>query len=91
MGGIIDIRPDRFLREMREHGDWNKACQVSGMSIKELNDLCRSNIKFDRSFVECHLEFLEEQAQAEMQRRLQAARTLAYKQLAERHPEASNG
>ena len=75
----------RFLREMREHGDWNKACRVSGMSITELNDLCRSNLKFDRSFVECHLEYLEEKAQAEMQKRLKAARTLAYKQLEARH------
>jgi len=85
MGDVVDVRPDRFLREMREHGDWNKACQRSGMTIAELNDLCRSNIKFDRSFVECHLEFLEEFAQAEMRKRLAAARTLAYEQLESRH------
>ena len=87
MGDVIDVRPDRFLREMREHGDWNKACHNSGMSIKELNDLCRLNIKFDRSFVECHLEYLEELAQAEMRKRFEAARALAYKQLAGRHPD----
>ena len=85
MGDVIDVRPDRFLREMRDHGDWTKACQASGMNIKELNDLCRSSIKFDRSFVECHLEFLEEKAQAGMQKRLKAARVLAYKQLEARH------
>jgi len=90
-GVLVDVRPNRFLREMREHGDWNKACQASGMTVKELNDLCRSNIRFDRVFVECHLEFLEEKAQAEMQKRLKAARTLAHKQLAERHPEMANG
>jgi len=82
---VVDIRPDRFLREMREHGDWNKACQLSGMTISELNDLCRSNIKFDRAFVECHLEFLEELAQADMRKRVDAARTLAYRQLELRH------
>ncbi len=85
MGDVVDVRPDRFLREMREHGDWNKACQTSGMTVEELNDLCMANIKFDRAFVECHLEFLEEKAQAEMQERLKAARTLAYKRLEERH------
>jgi len=85
MGDVIDVRPDRFLREMREHGDWNKACQTSGMSIAELNELCRSNIKFDRAFVECHFEFLEEKAQAEIQKCLQAARTFAYEQLEVRH------
>ena len=87
MGDVVDVRPDRFLREMREHGDWGVACWASGMTIKELNDLCRSNIKFDRAFVECHLEYLEEQAQAEMQKRLKAARTLAYRHLKERHPD----
>ena len=85
MGDVVDVRPDRFLREMREHGDWNEACQRSGMTLAELNDLCRSNIKFDRSFVECHLEYLEEKAQAEMHRRLVAARTFAYKRLEARH------
>ena len=91
MGDVIDVRPDRLLREMREHGDWEKACRLAGMTMKELNDLCRSNIEFDRAFIECHLEYLEEKSQAEMQKRLKAAHTLAYKQLAERHPEGSNG
>lgn len=85
MGDVIDVRPDRFLREMRDHGDWNKACQKSGMTITELNNLCRSNIKFDRSFVECHLEFQEEKVLAEMRKRIKAARTLAYEQLEARH------
>ena len=91
MGDVIDVRPDRLLREMREHGDWDKACQFAGMTMKELNELWHSNIEFDRAFVECHLEYLEEEAQAEMQKRLKAARTLAYKHLAERHPEVANG
>lgn len=88
MGDVIDVRPDRLLREMREHGDWNTACQNSGMTMTELNALCRSDIKFDRAFVECHLEFLEEKAQAEMRKRLKVVRILAYGHLEERH---SNG
>ena len=86
MGEIVDVRPDRFLREMREHGEWNKACQLSGMSIRELNDLCRANIKFDRAFVECHLEYLEDKLRAAMQDSLRAARKTAYSQLVDRHP-----
>ncbi len=82
---VIDVRPDRFLREMRDHGDWNKACHAAGMTMIELNDLCHSNIKFDRAFVECHLEYLEEKAQAAMRSGIEAARTLAYKHLEARH------
>jgi len=85
MGDVVDVRPDRFLREMREHGDWNKACRRAGMNSQELTNLCCSNIKFDRSFIECYLEFLEEKLQAEVRKRLQAARTLAYEQLEARH------
>ena len=91
MGDVVDVRPERLLREMREHGDFNKACQASGMSIAELNTLCRTNIKFDRSFVECHLEFLEDKALTDMRKRIQTGRTLAYKQLASRHPEMTSG
>lgn len=85
MGDVVDVRPDRFLREMRDHGDWNKACQKSGMSIKELNDLCLADIKFDHAFVECHLEYLEEKAHADTRKRIEAGRALAYKQLEARH------
>ena len=87
VSNIIDIRPDRFLREMRDHGDWNKACQNAGMTIPELNELCRADIKFDRAFIECHLEYLEDKAHADTRKRIKAGRTLAYKQLAARHPD----
>ncbi len=86
MGDVIDVRPDRLLREMREHGEPNTACQKAGMTMKELNDLCRADIKFDRAFIECHLEYLEDKAQANTRKRIKAGRTLAYKQLAARHP-----
>ncbi len=91
MGDVVDVRPDRFLREMREHGDWTKACQRAGMTIAELNTLCRENIKFDRSFVECHLQYLEDKAMSTARKCIKDGRILAYKQLNERHPEPANG
>lgn len=86
MGDVIDVRPDRLLREMREHGNMDKACQAAGMTIIELNALCRSNIKFDRAFVENHLEYLEEKVNSDTQKRIAGARAFAYKKLEERHP-----
>ncbi len=91
MGDVVDVRPERFLRELRDHGDWNKACQRAGMTIAELNTLCRENIKFDRSFVECHLQYLEDSVNTAARKRIRDGRTLAYKQLAERHPEQNRG
>lgn len=85
MGDVVDVRPDRALREMREHGDVDKTCQAAGLTHDELNDLCRSNIKFDRAIIECQLEFLEEKAMTEMRRCLKVARTLAYVLLDQRH------
>ncbi len=85
MGELIDVRPDRALREMREHGDVDKTCQAAGLTTDELNELCRVNIEFDRAIIECQLEFLEEKAMTEMRRCLKAARTLAYSLLDKRH------
>jgi len=67
MGDVIDIRPDRFLARLREHGDFGKACEQSGLSIDDVTDLCKSNPKFDRSQTECILEFHEEKTRAAMQ------------------------
>lgn len=60
MGDVIDARPDRFLREMRDHGTWAKACELSGLSPFEAKRLCTENPKFDLAQVECLLEFSEE-------------------------------
>ena len=60
MGDVIDMRPDRFLHELRETGKWDIACTKSGMSGAEVEQLCQINSKFDLAQIECHLEFIEE-------------------------------
>ncbi len=85
MGDVVDVRPDRFLREMREHGDKLKALTASGMSQAEFNSVCASNIKFDRAQVECHLEFIDDQVQAQVRKLLRVARAAAYAMLEARH------
>ena len=60
MGEVVDVRSNRFLQEMREHGDWKQACAGSNMSAEEIEQLCEANPKFDLAQVECQLEYLEE-------------------------------
>lgn len=84
-GEVIDLRPDRFLREMREHGSTDQACMNSGMSYAEFEDLCKSNIKFDRAQVECFLEHIEDKIMTVARKRLGDARTKVYAQLRQRH------
>lgn len=60
MGEVIDARPDRFLREMREHGEWAKACENAGFTLYEMEQLCTENAQFDLTQVECQLEYSEE-------------------------------
>lgn len=60
MGDVIDARPDRFLREMREHGMWVKACKAAGFAPGEMEQLCTENAQFDLTQVECQLEYNEE-------------------------------
>ncbi len=88
MGDVVDVRPDRFLREMRDHGDTLKALAASGMSRAEFDSICASNLKFDRAQVECHLEFIEDQIQAQVRKLLRVTRAAAYAMLEGRH---SNG
>ena len=85
MSNVVDIRPDRFLRELRDYGDVNKACDAAGLPFSELTSLCVANIQFDRAYVACYLEYLEEAMQAEVQRHLVVVRTLAYTALEARH------
>lgn len=58
---IVDIRPDRFLRAMRETGNWTLSCAKSGLTSQEANDLCMTNAKYDLATIECQLQFIEEQ------------------------------
>ncbi len=85
MGDVVDVRPDRFLREMREHGDRFKALAASGMSQSEFDGICSTNIGFDRAQVECHLEYLEDQLQTQIRKLLRATRNAAYSMLEARH------
>lgn len=58
---VVDVRPDRFLRAMRDTGDWAKACEQAKLSTEEAEKLCSDNPKFDLASVECQLEFIEDQ------------------------------
>lgn len=57
---VIDMRPDRFLRVLRDTADWATACEKAGYSPDEVEALCAANAKFDLSQVECQLQFHEE-------------------------------
>lgn len=57
---VIDMRPNRFLRVMRDTGNWNEACEKAGLSTEEVEALCAENSKFDLSWVECQLQYHEE-------------------------------
>lgn len=86
MGDVVDVRPDRYLREMRDHGNVAKALAASGMSRAEFDSTCASNIKFDRAQVECHLEYIEDQIQTQVRKLLRVTRAAAYAMLEARHP-----
>ena len=58
---IVDLRPDRFLRAMRETGNWIAACEQSGLDSNEIEKLCRKDEKFDLAQLECQLQYHEEQ------------------------------
>lgn len=57
---VVDIRPDRYLREVREHGDLGEAARKAGLTADELNELL-SLPKYYRAVVECVRERREEQ------------------------------
>ena len=57
---VIDMRPDRFLRVLRDTADWAQACEKAGYSASEVEELCAVNARFDLSQVECQLQFHEE-------------------------------
>jgi hypothetical protein len=85
MGEVIDVRPDRFLRELREHGNANTACKNAGMPREELEALCRANTQFDLAQVESYLEFMEDAMMAETRKRLGHIRASAISAWKGRH------
>ncbi len=91
MGIVVDGRPDRFLREMREHGNVNTACKNAGMTCVELADLLFDSAEFDRAHVECSLEYTEESIMAEARKRLGRIRTSAISDWKGRHGVTPDG
>lgn len=71
---VVDLRPDRFLRAMRESGDFAGAAECAGFTVPDAEELCRDTPKFDLAVIECHLEFLEEQLEAQKQEKLRKLR-----------------
>lgn len=95
---VVDIRPERFLRAMRETGDWNASCKAAGLDSADAANLCNTNAQFDRSMVECLKENLEEKAIVEREAAIAAAHGFFAKKIGilndkieadfnERHPE----
>ena len=74
MGDVVDTRPDRFLREMREHGTWAVACKKSGLTRNEVEQLCVDNARFDLAQTECQLEYHEEIIVKATEQAIEAAR-----------------
>ena len=57
---VVDIRPDQFLRAMRDTADWIASCKAANLTMQEVEDLCKTSAKFDLSVVECQLQYHEE-------------------------------
>ena len=95
---VVDFGPARFLRAMRDTGDWNASCVVSGIASEEAANRCNTNAKFDRSMVEALKENLEEKCIEEREAAIMAAHGFFVKKLGilhdkleadfnERHPD----
>ena len=83
---VVDVRPDRFLREMRDTGDFGIAAQKAHLSVPEVEELCKANAKFDLSVIECHLEYLEEKLEEQKQDNLRKCREAHMAAYRIRHP-----
>lgn len=59
MDNVVDLRPDRFLREVREDCDISRASERAGIAVPELEKLLK-NRKFFISVAECIRERREE-------------------------------
>jgi hypothetical protein len=93
---VIDVRPDRFLRALRETGAWEEACTQSGLTIDEVKQMCVDNKKFDLAQTECHLEHVEEsllgaietaamQAHVKLEEKMTGLRSAAMEAVNRRH------
>lgn len=91
MGDVVDVRPDRFLHEMRDLGDFAQAAAKAGLSTAEAEGLCKSNSKFDLAVIEAHLEYLEDEMGKQVRAKLAEAREHHMTGYRLRHPEQANG
>lgn len=83
---VVDLRPDRFLREMRDTGDFGKAAANANLTVADAEALCKENAKFDLAVIECHLEFLEEKMNEQRREALEKARAAHMNGHMLRHP-----
>ena len=83
---VVDIRPDAFLRAMRDTGDWAESCKKAGIAGEEIANLCLANPKFDLATIEAQMEFLDDKINSEKLVLLEAARQAHMKGFRERHP-----
>ena len=60
MSNVIDIRPDRILREIRDHGSLPIACSKANVTASTLKELLEDYPKFAYSLAECMREFYED-------------------------------
>lgn len=86
MGDVVDVRPVRFLREMRNHGSAALACKNAGMPLVALEEKCRADPKFDHAQIEAYLDFMEDGMLTEMYKRLGRIRASCHNALQARHP-----
>ena len=86
MGDVVDVRPARYLREMRDHGSAVLASKNSGMPQADLEEHCRVDPTFDLCVIESYLEFIEEAMITETYKRLGRIRASAHNALQARHP-----
>ena len=88
MDNVVDVRPDRFLRAMRDTGSWPDAAKASGLSAQDVEQICRDNSKYDLAVIEAHMEWLEDRIMTQARDHLKQAREIHMEGYKKRHPEA---
>jgi hypothetical protein len=87
MGDVVDVRPDQFLRAMRDTGDYGAAAARAGLEVAEVEQLSLENKKFDLAVIDCHMEWLEDKIMAQARDHLANAREMHMSAYRTRHPE----
>lgn len=70
---VVDIRPERFLRAMRDTGDWAASCMAAGIDSTDAANLMLTDVGFDRCVIECLKEHYEEKAIEEREATIKSA------------------